>query len=397
MKMKNIYYRSRQYMLSKMLPLIPWRMPTFISGAGSIYRIPQFIKQDGIKKVLIITTSGFIKRGSLNKLFDEFKKENIPYAIFDDVRPDPSIECIEAAVKVYRKETCESIVAIGGGSVMDCAKVVGARIVKPKQSVIQMTGLFKIRKKLPPLYAVPTTAGTGSEVTVAAVITDSSTHYKYAVSDTCLIPQYAILDPQLTCGLPQGLTADTGMDALTHAVEAYINKFASKESKKYALDAVKLIFDNLVKVYEDGSNLELREYMLKGSYYAGLAFTKAYVGYVHAIAHGIGGLYGVPHGHANAVILPVVLQAYGDDVYKNLAELADAVGITGKTQQEKSQNFISAINQMNQTMGIQNKLNVVKKEDIPELIRRAMREANPAYPVPVIWNEKQLGSVIELL
>ncbi|SEV95840.1 iron-containing alcohol dehydrogenase [[Clostridium] fimetarium] len=395
--MKKYYYRSRQYMLSKIQPLIPWRIPKFISGAGSIYRIPRIIKQDGVKKVLIITTSGFIKRGSLSELFDEFEKENILYTIFDNVLPDPSIECIEDAVKVYRKEACEAIVAIGGGSVMDCAKVVGARIVKPAKSVIQMTGLFKIRKELPPLYAVPTTAGTGSEVTVAAVITDSSTHYKYAVSDTCLIPKYAILDPQLTCGLPQNLTADTGMDALTHAVEAYINKFASKESKKYALDAVKLIFNNLTKVYEDGNNLELRENMLMGSYYAGLAFTKAYVGYVHAIAHGLGGLYGVPHGHANAVILPVVLQAYGEAIHKELAELADAVGISGKTQQEKSRNFISAINQMNQSMGIQNKLNVVKKEDIPEIIRRAMKEANPAYPVPVIWNEKQLRSVIELL
>ena len=395
--MKKYYYRSRQYMLSKIQPLIPWRIPKFISGAGSIYRIPRIIKQDGVKKVLIITTTGFIKRGSLSELFDEFEKENILYTIFDNVLPDPSIECIEDAVKVYRKEACEAIVAIGGGSVMDCAKVVGARIVKPEKSVIQMTGLFKIRKELPPLYAVPTTAGTGSEVTVAAVITDSSTHYKYAVSDTCLIPKYAILDPQLTCGLPQNLTADTGMDALTHAVEAYINKFASKESKKYALDAVILIFNNLTKVYEDGNNLELRENMLMGSYYAGLAFTKAYVGYVHAIAHGLGGLYGVPHGHANAVILPVVLQAYGDAIHKELAELADAVGISGKTQQEKSRNFISAINQMNQSMGIQNKLNVVKKEDIPEIIRRAMKEANPAYPVPVIWNEKQLRSVIELL
>ena len=227
--MKKYYYRSRQYMLSKIQPLIPWRIPKFISGAGSIYRVPGIIKQDGVKKVLIITTSGFKKRGSLSELFDEFEKENIQYTIFDNALPDPSIECIEDAVKVYRKEACEAIVAIGGGSVMDCAKVVGARIVKPAKSVIQMTGLFKIRKELPPLYAVPTTAGTGSEVTVAAVITDSSTHYKYAVSDTCLIPKYAILDPQLTCGLPQNLTADTGMDALTHAVETYINKFASKE------------------------------------------------------------------------------------------------------------------------------------------------------------------------
>lgn len=367
MKVKKIYYRSQQCLLSRIQPLIPWRMPKVISGAGSIYHLPRQVKQDGVGKVLMMTTSGFIKRGSLNTLFETFKKESLPYVIFDSVQPDPSIENIEAAVKVYRNEACEAIVAIGGGSVIDCAKVAGARIAKPEQSVIQMTGLFKIRKKLPPLYAVPTTAGTGSEVTVSAVITDSKTHHKYPVNDPCLIPEYAILDPELTYGMPQTLTADTGMDALTHAVEAYINKFASKESKKYALDAVKMIFTNVTKAYENGNDVKAREQMLMGSYYAGVSFTKAYVGYVHAIAHGIGGLYGVPHGHANAVILPIVLQAYGKAVFKELAELAEAVGIKGETQQEKAQNFILAIKRMNGEMGIQDKLMSLRKKIFPSL------------------------------
>ncbi len=397
MKVKFIFYRLLQFILSKVQPIIPWRMPELISKEGSIYILPKYLKMEGFKKVLIITTEGFIKRGTLNGLFEKIHNAKIEYVIFNDVKPDPTIECIEEAVKVYRREDCEGIIAIGGGSVMDAAKIVGARIVKPRQSVKEMTGLFKIRKKLPPLYLVPTTAGTGSEVTVAAVITDSSNHYKYPISDTCLLPKFAVLDPILTLGLPKNLTASTGMDALTHAVEAYINKFASKQSKKYAKDAIKIIFDNLIKAYNNGEDIEAREQMLLASYYAGAAFTKAYVGYVHAIAHGIGGLYGVPHGRANAIILPVVLKAYGKAIFKELAELADLVAITGKSDEEKANKFIDAIVTMNIKMDIPNKLGVIREKDIPEIIKRALKEANPAYPVPVIWDYNKLEAVLEKL
>ncbi|MGE7717696.1 iron-containing alcohol dehydrogenase [Priestia megaterium] len=395
--MKKRIYRTQQYMLSKLQPLIPWPMPKLISGAGSLYKLPRQIKHDGLNKVLVMTTSGFIKRGSLGQFFDALEAEHVTYTIFDRVEPDPSIESVEAAMQRYKEERCEGIIAIGGGSVLDCAKVVGARIVKPKQSVIQMTGLFKIRKKLPPLYAVPTTAGTGSEVTVAAVITDRRTHYKYPISDTCLVPMHAVLDPEMTRGLPQGLTAATGMDALTHAVEAYINKFSSSESKKHAREAVKIIFTNLKRVYDNGDDINAREQMLIGSYYAGLSFTKSYVGYVHALSHGIGGLYGVPHGYANAVILPVVLKAYGKAAHKELAELAETIGLPGITRQDKAKNLIRAIEQLNHHMGIPLRLNVVKKKDIPELINRAIKEANPTYPVPEIWGEKQFLKVIDAL
>ena len=397
MKLRNAYYRVHQYIFSKAIQLIPWRMPTVIAGAGSMMKLPLQIKEDGINKILVITTAGTIKRGSLDQLFAELKKEHIIYEIYDDVQPDPTILCIEAAVNVYRRKDCKAILAVGGGSVLDCAKIVGARAVKPKQSVKKMTGMFKIRKKLPPLYAVPTTAGTGSEVTVAAVITDSESHYKYPISDLCLIPSYAILDPTLTCNLPQSLTASTGMDALTHAVEAYTNRYASRQSKECAREAVKLIFENLTRAYENGADLTVRDHMLTASYYAGAAFTKAYVGYVHAIAHALGGLYGVPHGFANAVILPVVLEAYGEAVYPQLAELADAVGIHGKSKQEKAKKFIQTIRRMNRQMGIPTKLHVIKQEDIKEIIRRAQKEANPAYPVPAIWDKKQMRKVLELL
>lgn len=395
--MNKLYCRTYQFILSIVQPLLPWPMPQVIQGADALNTVPSHLKQDNIKKVLIITTAGFIRRGSLEHFFNELNKEGILYAVYSGVLPDPTIDIIEEAVELYSRENCESIIAIGGGSVMDCSKVTAARIAKPTQSIMQMAGLLKIRKKLPPVYAVPTTAGTGSEVTICAVITNGNTHYKYPISDPCLIPKYAILDSSLTCALPAVLTADTGMDALTHAVEAYINKFSSKNSKKYAKDATKIIFANIKTVFRNGKDLSAREQMLKGSYYAGAAFTKAYVGYVHAIAHSVGGIYGISHGHANAIILPVVLEAYGAAVYPALAQLADVVSITGRNSEEKAQNFIQAIRDLNNCFGIPDKLGVIQEKDISEIIKRALKEANPTYPVPIIWDYEKMYSVIKKL
>ncbi|MBK1812161.1 iron-containing alcohol dehydrogenase [Clostridium sp. YIM B02505] len=392
--MNKIYYRTRQALLSAVLKVAPSKEPKLITGAGTMMKLPKLVKENGIKRVEIITTAGFMKRGTLKPLFELLKSENISYAIYSEVKPDPTIECIEEAVSLYKKEGCEGIIAIGGGSVMDCAKVVGARIACPNKTVSDMTGLMRIMKKLPVLFAVPTTAGTGSEVTAGAVITDGKTHYKHTIMDLSIVPAYAILDPELTCTLPKDITAVTGMDALTHAVEAYINRFAPKNASENALKAVKLIHENLIPAYEDGQNIKARENLLIGSYYAGIAITNAYVGYVHAIAHGIGGLYGVPHGKANAVILPRVLEGYGEAAYEKLADLADIIGLKGNTKEEKAKAFIKEIEEMNSKMGLPEKLEVVKEKDIPELIKRAIYEANPLYPVPTIWGEEEFYKVI---
>lgn len=397
MSCRNMYYRTHQFLFCNAQKMLPWPKPRVMEGKGCLLKLPLQVKADGVNKVMVVTTAGFIRRGSLQGLFEEMDKASLEYVIYDQVKPDPVIESIEATVTIYKKEGCQGIIAVGGGSVMDCSKMVGARVVKPSQSISQMAGLLKVRKKLPPLYAVPTTAGTGSETTVAAVVTDSATHRKYAVSDTCLMPHYAVLDPALTCGLPKKLTATTGMDALTHALEAYTNKFSSQESRNYALDATKLIFENLKNACENGGNLKYRENMLKASFYAGAAFTKAYVGYVHAIAHAIGGLYGVPHGMANAVILPVVLEEYGKGVYRELSELAEAIGIKGSSEKERAVNFVKAIRDLNHDMGIPEFLEEIREEDIPEIVRRATVEANPTYPVPVIWNEEEFTKVVKKL
>ena len=395
MKLKYIWYRLRQAGFSAFMYLAPIRKAQVISGAGSLLKIPENIKKENKKKVLVVTTPGFIKRGSLVPFFEELKKQNLEYAVFSEVQPDPTTDCIEEAVALYKKENCEVIVAIGGGSVIDCSKALGARIARPNKSLRQMQGLLKVLKKIPDLYAVPTTAGTGSEATAGAVITDGKNHYKFTILDLCLVPRYAVLDAELTCPLPPHITAHTGMDALTHAIEAYTNCFCSPLAKKMSLDAVKLIYENLETAYLDGNNKKARENMLLASYYAGVAINNNFIGYVHAIAHGIGGLYGVTHGKANAIILPYVLEAFGEKAHKKLADLADVVGLAGKTEEEKSKAFVDSILDLNKKLGIEKNIVELKKEDIPELANRAVKEGNPTYPVPVIWEKDDFEKLIE--
>lgn len=399
MKLKYIFYRIRQFAFSAFMYLAPLRDSKVISGAGSIYKIPELIKKEGQKKVLVVTTPGFIRRGSLERFFESLKAAGVEYAVFSEVQPDPTTECIEEAVALYKKEGCEAIVAVGGGSVIDCSKALGARISRPNKTIAQMAGLLKVLKRIPNIYAVPTTAGTGSEATAGAVITNASDHYKFTVLDLCLVPRYAILDAELTCGLPASITSVTGVDALTHAVEAYTNRFCSPTAKKHALEAVKLVYENLLTAYEEGANIKARENMLLASYYAGMAINSNFIGYVHAIAHGVGGLYGVTHGMANAIIMPYVLEAFGESSHKKLADLAMLVGC-GKSNASESENakaFITSIRELNAKMNIPDKVQELKEEDFDTLAERAAKEGNPTYPVPVIWEKEEFKEVLKCL
>ena len=397
MKLKYIWYRIRQFGFSAFMYLAPLREAKVIQGAGSVYRIPEMIKKDGKKKVLVVTTPGFIRRGSLEKLFQCFEENYVKIVIFSNVQPDPTTECIEQAVELYKKEQCEAIVAIGGGSVIDCSKALGARIARPKKTLQQMQGLLKVLKPIPDIYAVPTTAGTGSEATAGAVITDGKSHYKFTVLDLCLLPKYAVLDPDLTVALPKEITAHTGMDALTHAVEAYTNCFCSPKTKKMAEDAVKLIYENMLQAYEDGENSKARENMLLASYYAGVAINSNFIGYVHAAAHGIGGLYGITHGKANAVILPYVLEAYGEKSYKKLSRLSEVVSVQGNNEEESAGKFIASIREMNRKLLIPEKIEELHKSDFAEIAKRAVKEGNPTYPVPVIWEKVDFYKLMDKL
>ena len=394
--LKKCYYRINQKVLKLGMGFFDWSEPELLEGEGAVLKLPEFIKNKGINKVLVVTDKGLMNLHLLDPLFAELKKQEIAYFIYDGVQPNPTIPNIEECKDVYLNNGCQGIIAFGGGSPMDCAKAAGARVVLPKKSVRKMRGYLKISKKLPPFFAVPTTAGTGSETTLAAVVTDPTTHEKNAICDMHLRPRYAVLDPVLTLGLPPHITSTTGMDALTHAVEAYIGKSNVKSTIKYSEDAVVLIHNNLEKAYNNGKDMEARNNMLKASYLAGNAFTRAFVGYVHAIAHNLGGMYNTPHGLANAVILPYVLEWYGKSVYKPLSKLADLNGITNESMsmEEKAKAYIAEIKRMNKAMNIPEKFDFIKEEDIPTLVKRALKEGNPGYPVPKIMNAKECESVI---
>ena len=280
---------------------------------------------------------------------------------------------------------------------MDSAKVASARVTNPRTSIMQMTGYFKIRKKIKHLIAVPTTSGTGSECTVAAVITNPDTKAKYAVDSPKLIPSLAVMDPELSYGLPPHITSTTGMDALTHAVEAYISTIPTKLTDDYARRAVKIIFKDLETCFKDGKNTQARENMMWASYYAGAAFTRALVGNVHAIAHNFGGLYHVPHGLANAIVLPHVLEASIDKCDTRLAELAEAAGLVneGKSTREMAEAFIQKIRDLNKTFEIPETVKELKKEDLTLLAERASKEAFYFYAPPKYFSSGEMEKVLE--
>jgi len=371
-------------------------MPKYLEGPGKIKELGAFLKEKGINDVLVVTGSGMVRRGQVQPMLDGFDANGIRYTLQTYDTTDPTSDDVELGYKTYKEHNCKSIVAIGGGSRIDCAKGIAAKAVHPKKTVAQLQGLLKVHWPIPPFVAIPTTAGAGSETTVAAVITDSKTHRKAAINDPFLIPKYAVLDPELTVGLPPYTTATTGMDALAHAVEAYTNKtYNTKLENKLAKEAVKLIHDNILIAFEDGKNLEARQNMQRGAFYAGRAFTRGCVGYVHAIGHTLGGLYGVAHGLAMAVLLPHVMKEFGASAHKRLAELADVCGIGGRNDAEKANAFIRWIEETNAKMGLPDKFDVVKDEDIDQMITWAKKEANPLYPVPVVWARKDFRRLIE--
>lgn len=386
---KKMYCRTFQTTFKIALPFLPYRKPEVV---GSVKAIPDIIKKKGCCRALIITDATVRKLGLTKRLERALTDSGIPYMIYDRTVANPTTENVAEALSIYQEQACNCLIGFGGGSSMDCAKAVGARAIKPKQPLSRMKGILKVHKRLPLLIAIPTTAGTGSETTLAAVITDAQTRHKYAINDFPLIPRYAVLDPKVTVSLPPAITATTGMDALTHAVEAFIGNSTTYGTRKDSLLATRLIFENIDTVYTDGTNIDARRNMLHASFYAGCAFTKSYVGYIHAIAHSLGGEYNVPHGLANAVILPLVLEAYGDKIHGKLRKLAVAAGLADeKTPEgEAAAAFIQAIKDMKKRFRIGDTIPEIQDVDIPKLSYYADKEANPLYPVPVLMDSARL-------
>ena len=385
--MGKVYCRIYQAVFKVGMYVIPWGMPETLEGAGSIKKLPALIKQKGYNNVLIVTDKVLYQDlHMLDSLIQSLEAEEIKYVVYDGVQPNPTDVNIAEGLALFKENNCQAMIAFGGGSPMDCSKGIGAVYAKNKP-VEKLQGLFKILKRIPTIFAVPTTAGTGSETTVAAVITNSKNHHKASMNDTSLMPKYAVLDPELTVGLPPKVTSTTGLDALCHAVESYTNNtYNTKLEKKLSEDAVRLIYHNLYKAYCDGSDIEARQNMQKAAFYAGRSFTRGCVGYVHALGHTLGGLYGTPHGLAMSVILPHVMRQFGSSAHNKLARLAEVCGMTGRNDAEKAEAFISWIEELKEKMNIPEHLDVIKDEDIPQIITWAMKEANPLYPVPDVWD-----------
>lgn len=390
MNLLHLWYRTYQCVFGLGARLLPWRRPETVTGPGSLARIPALLTKCGTRRPLVAAS----RRQCADPAFQQMLSRLEGYALFSDIQPNPPVSAVEAAAALYRREGCDSLVAVGGGSPMDIAKAAAALLARPDRTLSQLAGLLKVRRPIPPFIAVPTTAGTGSETTIAAVVTGAD-HHKYAVSDLCLIPRCAVLDPLLTVSLPPRTTAETGMDALTHAVEAYLSRFyPTRQTDRLAEEAVVTIFRTLEHACAHGDDVDARQALLTASYQAGAAFTRASVGNVHAIAHTLGGLYGVGHGLANAVLLPVVLRDYGPAAYRKLARLAELVGLPGGTDGEKADAFIDAILAMNARLGIPTGFSCIREEDLPQMAAWAAKEANPTYPVPVIYDRGRFIRVI---
>ena len=389
---KKLYCRTFQVIFRIAIPILPYREPKLLKDNDELIAL---LQEKQIKSVLLVTDKGIRGIGLTETLENQIKSSDIKLAVYAGTVANPTTKNVAEALEMFKANDCEAIIAFGGGSAMDCAKATGARVARPKKPLSKMKGILKVNKKLPLLIAIPTTAGTGSETTLAAVITDSETRHKYAINDFPLIPEYALLDANLTVGLPKFVTATTGMDALTHAVEAYIGRSTTKQTRDYSLRAVKLIFENLETAYTEGTNLEARQNMLHAAYLAGLAFTKSYVGYIHAVAHSLGGKYNVAHGLANAIIMPYVLKKYGKKIFKKLWELGVYANLfdKGTPIEVGAKYFIEKIENMNANMGIGTRIDEVKAEDIPFLAMTAEKEANPLYPVPVLYTAKQLEEI----
>lgn len=389
---KKIYCRIVHLSFKIILPLLPYKDPLVYD---SINNLNEVITKNSLKKPLVITGPHIYQSGLTNVLLDELKKNNIAYCLFKDSVSNPTISVVNKATEVYLENNCDSLIAFGGGSPLDIAKLVGAKVTTKKE-IIKMKGVLKIRKKIPYLIAIPTTAGSGSEVTLASVVTDETTHLKFAVNDFCLIPKCVFLLKENLISLPPKTIATCGMDALTHALESYLNIGGNKTSDQDALEASKLIFNNLEKCYSSKDETS-RQNMLLGSYLAGKSFSKGYVGYVHALAHAFGGIYNMSHGELNAIILPYVLEYYGKSIYKKMYKLGVYCSICNKedTYEEGYYKVLNKIKSMNEKFSIPKKIDIVKEEDISKIASRANAEANPLYPCPKLMSKRELIKFIK--
>lgn len=393
--MKTLYYKFMAFVVTWLLRLLPRNAPVVYKGVNSALVMCEQVAILGFTRVIIVTDNFLGGSGILDGIKSTLADTNVEFVVYDGVLPDPSFDQVQAGEALLRTEKCQAVIAVGGGSVLDAAKMMAMLHTNPGP-LEKFDGIQKCKKPGLPLFAVPTTAGTGSEITLAAIITDPVSHKKIPVVDSKMIPGYVALDAEIMKGMPPGITAATGMDALTHAVESYLSKASNEATEIQARAAIRLIFKYLVKAYHDGGDMAARDGMALASFYAGAAFGKTSVGYVHGIAHQLGRVCGTPHGNANAMVLPEVLAAYGDCVHQRLADLARLVnlGETGSSSSQLAGLFIQAIIDMRQEMDLPLQPQDLKLQDVPGIVEEALTEAGALYPVPRYMSADEVRNIV---
>ena len=403
MNLRHVGYRAYQCVFGLGARLLPWRQPEMITGPGSLADIPARLTRYGARRSLVVAS----RRQCADPAFQQMLSRLEGYTLFSDIKPNPPVSTVEAAAALYRQAHCDSLVAVGGGSPMDTAKAAAALVVRPGKAPEQLAGLLKVRRAIPPFIAVPTTAGTGSEVTPFAVITDETTGVKYPLADYELLPKMAIVDADMMMNAPKGLTAASGIDAVTHALEAYASMMATDYTDGLALRSLKLIFENLPSAYENGAkDPKARENMANAACMAGMAFANAFLGVCHSMAHKLGAFHHLPHGVANALMIDEVLRFNAAEVPAKMgtfsqydhphtlaryAEVADYLKLGGATDEEKLEKLIAAIDELKAKIGIRKTIRDYGIDEtdfltrLDSMVEQAFDDqctgANPRYPL----------------
>ncbi len=380
----TVFHRFFIIIMSKLAVVFPKANSMVFVGEGSTERLCVHITSFGFKRVLLVTDKPLVELGLTDSVVKALAGQQIETVIFDGVLPDPTNQLVEEGARYLREHACEAVVAMGGGSSIDAAKII-ACLATNDVPASKLVGYFKVKEIPLPLFAIPTTSGTGSEATIGAVISDTLTHEKSIMISHKMMPLCAALDPVHMTGLPPAITAATGMDALTHAVEVYICLLLNPRVEAYASQAIKLIFKYLPTAYENGADIHAREQMALAAYYAGLAINEVSVGNVHALAHQLGAHYGVPHGLANAMVLPHILTYSKDAAQDRMAQLATIIGVAegGESPAQLAQKFIDAVRSLNEKVGIPNKLDKIREQDINDMAWGSVKEGG-GYCVPIL-------------
>jgi len=398
-RLQHLWIRAHQRLLQGLALVLPFPRSKLLVGAGSSRQMANELRSRGWRHPLLVTDGNLMQLELPRPLQDALDAAGMSYALYDRVPENPSLTSVEAGLQHFRSQGCDSLIAVGGGSVIDCAKGIAARAGNPWLPLSRMEGLFRVLLPPRPLACIPTTAGSGSEASIAAVFTDPHANRKLAIADLKLIPRVVAIDPLLMLGLPPAVTAAGGMDALTHAVESYIGRGGTLFSRRKAIAALRRIAVWLPHAYRQGDDQEARLQMALAAHDAGQAFSRTNVGYAHAIAHGLGCHYGTSHGLANAMALPVVLRWSKPACEEQLASLARALelGGTDETAPLLAERFIAWIEALNRQLGIPATVASLRSGDIQAISRGVLQEAHPGYPVPRLLDQASCEALLRRL